>query len=66
MHRSAHINSKINYNFTHATITNIYVLIYIYVDLSGFSGFLPNVAPPNKDSFKVKAEFKSRNHVSNS
>ena len=66
MHRSAHINSKINYNFTHATITNMYVLIYIYADLSGFSGFLPTLAPPNKDSFKVKAEFNSRDHVSNS
>ena len=28
--------------------------------------FLPNVTLPNKQSFKVKSEFKSRDHVSDS
>ena len=33
--------------------------------LSG-SAFLVNLTPPNKQSFKVKSEFKYRDHVSNS
>ena len=30
------------------------------------SGFLANLTPPNKQFFKVKLEFKSRDHVSKS
>ena len=30
------------------------------------SAFLANLTPPNKQSSKVKSEFKSRDHVSNS
>ena len=37
----------------------------VYTYLSGLS-FLANLTPPNKQSFQVKSEFKSRNHVSNS
>ena len=33
--------------------------------LSG-SAFLSKLTPPNKESFKVKSEFKSHDHVSNS
>ena len=35
------------------------------MNLSG-SAFLANLIPPNKQSFKEKLEFKSRDHVSNS
>ena len=37
----------------------------VYTYLSG-SAFLTNLTPPNKQSFTVKSEFKSRDHVSNS
>ena len=37
----------------------------LYMYLSG-SAFLSNLTPPEKQSFKVKSEFKSRDHVSNS
>ena len=36
----------------------------VYTYLSG-SAFLANVTPPNEQSFKVKSEFKSCEHVSN-
>ena len=36
----------------------------LYTYLSG-SAFLVNLAPPNKQPFKVKSEFKSQDHVSN-
>ena len=38
------------------TITTIYI--------SG-SAFLANLTPPNRQCFKVKLEFKSRDHASN-
>ena len=37
----------------------------VYTYLSG-SAFLANLAPPNKQSFKAKSEFKYIDHVSNS
>ena len=37
----------------------------VYTYLSG-SAFLGNVTPLNQQSFKVKSEFKSRDHLSNS
>ena len=30
------------------------------------SAFLANLTPPNKQSFKVKSEIKSRDHITNS
>ena len=30
------------------------------------SSFLANVTPPNRQSFNLKSEFKSGNHISNS
>ena len=36
----------------------------VYKYLSG-SAFLAHLRPPNKQSFKVKSEFKSCHHVSN-
>ena len=37
----------------------------VYTYLSG-SAFLANLTSPNKQSFKVKSELKSRDYVSNS
>ena len=37
-----------------------------YITYLSGSAFLANLTPSNKQSFKVKSEFKSRNHVSNS
>ena len=40
-------------------------ILYIYTYLSG-SAFLANLIPPNKQSFKVKSEFTSRDDICNS
>ena len=72
MHRWAHINSKNSGIFIHATVgdenseresnpTPYPAFTY----LPG-SGFLANLTPLNKQSFKVKSELKSREHASNS
>ena len=41
---------------------NDYICIYLDQHLSG----LDNLTPPNKQSFEVKSEFKSRHHIYNS
>ena len=43
-------------------LNSIQQLLYMY--LSGYA-FLAHLTPSNKQTFQVKSEFKSRDHVSN-
>ena len=52
MQRSAHINTKNNDIFTQIKVRNL-----------SESAFLANLTPPNMQSFKIKSESKSRDHV---